>query len=202
MAKSNRSTGRSSGARRGGGGGAGRLLLGILLGVLFSAAGIAAYFYFGHPPVSVTDRASLWEPLVTSAPMHSRARAESKTPPFSASEDVFEAAAHTYRAQCAQCHGTPGHDAPVGHTMQPRAQQFFAAGDRKSIAAQAPGQIYWETAFGVRHSGMPAFNHTLSDTQLWQLSLLLHAAGDELPDPVHNILAAGVPPPQPTEVKP
>ena len=163
---------------------------------------VAAYFTFGSPPVAVTDKSALWEPLVQSVPLNARASAEAKRPPFASSEDVFEAGAKTYRAQCADCHGAPGHDAPLGRGMVPRAPQFFSGRDRRAKAPEAAGVIYWKTAFGVRRSGMPAYNHTLSDTQLWQVSLLLHSAGEELPDPVRSLLVAGYPPPQPSEVRP
>jgi hypothetical protein len=36
---------------------------------------------------------------------------------------------------------------------------------------------------------MPAYNHLLSDLQMWQVSLLLRNADKELPDPVTKILA-------------
>ncbi len=192
--------GRSSSGHRGGS--FGRVLLGLVAGVGLTLLGLAAYFYFGHPPVAVTDKAAMWEPLLTPVPLRARARSEAKPAPFPASEEVFESAAHIYRAQCSECHGTPGREAALGRSMLPRAQQFFTSHDRRATAAQAPGELYWKTAFGIRRSGMPAYNHTLTNTQLWQLSLLLHSAGDQLPDPVLAILTAGVPPLQPTIVQP
>lgn len=180
----------------------GNVLAGLIAGVALTLLSLAAYFYFGHPPVAVTDKAAIWEPLLTPIPLKARTRAEAKSAPFPASEEVFESGARTYRAQCAECHGTPGHDAPLGRVMLPRAQQFFAPRERRAVGAQAPGELYWKTAFGIRRSGMPAYSHTLTNTQLWQLSLLLHSAADELPDPVRRILTEGVPPPQPTVVQP
>jgi mono/diheme cytochrome c family protein len=177
-------------------------LLGIVIGIGLTLVGIAAYMRFGSPPVAVTDASSLWEPLVASVPLNTRARAEAKSAPFAADEDVFEGAAHTYRAQCANCHGTPGHDAPLGRSMLPHALQFFSPRDAHAIAAESPGELYWKTAHGARRSGMPAYGKTLTDTQLWQLALLLHSTREELPDPVQRILTEGVPPPQPTVVKP
>lgn len=180
----------------------GKVLLGLLGGDGLTLCGLATYFYFGHPPIAVTDKAALWEPLVQAIPLKSRAQAEAKPAPFPASEEVFEAAAHTYRAQCSQCHGTPGSESVLGRAMLPRAQQFFAPRERRAVAAQAAGEIFWKTAFGIRRSGMPAYNHALTNTQLWQLSLLLHSAGDDLPAPATAILKAGIPPRQPTEVEP
>ncbi|MGI4852887.1 MAG: c-type cytochrome [Janthinobacterium lividum] len=178
------------------------VLLGLLGGVGLTLCCVAAYFYLGHPPIAATDKAALWEPLVQAIPLKSRALSEAKPAPFPASEEVFEAAAHTYRAQCSQCHGTPGAESALGRDMVPRAQQFFAPRERRAIATQAPGEVFWKTAFGIRRSGMPAYNRSLSNTQLWQLSLLLHSAGDELPTPVQTILTAGVPSRQPTVVLP
>ena len=201
MAKQTRPAGKS--ARRGNsGGGVARLLLGIAIGVVLTLGGIAAYLRFGNPPVAVTDASALWEPLFASVPLNARAHAEAKPAPFSADEDAFEGAAHTYRAQCANCHGTPGREAALGRSMLPRAPQFFAPRDARTVSAESPGELYWKTAFGARRSGMPAYGRSLTDTQLWQLALLLHSARDEMPDPVHRILTEGVPPLQPTVVKP
>ncbi len=165
-----------------------RLLLGILLGSLLTFAGLAAYFYLDHPPVAVNDKPALWEHLTETVPLRHRVQAEAKQPPFPAGEDGFESAARIYRVQCAQCHGTPGHESSIGRQMLPHAQQFFGR-DRRATAAKPAGELYWPTAFGVRHSGMPAYNRSLSNTDLWNLALLLHSADQELPEPVRNLLA-------------
>ena len=181
---------RRTAKRARGPGSTGKLLLGLVLGIALTLSGIAAYFYFGKPPVAVTDRSALWEHPLHSIPLGTRMAADAREPPFPASEDAFEAGARTYRAQCASCHGTPGRESALGKSMAPRAQQFFSVRDRKSTAAQSPGELYWKSAFGLRRSGMPAYNHTLTETQLWQTSLLLHSANDDLPDPVRNLLTA------------
>ena len=51
-----------------------------------------------------------------------------------------------------------------------------------------PGETYWRVANGIRLTGMPAYNHVLNDTQMWQVSLLLKNADQQLPDPVMKIL--------------
>ena len=196
MARS-RTAGRNTSPRRSG---LGRLAVAFLLGIVFTWVGIIGYFYLGRPPVSAIEKTAPWEPLL-SVPLKARARDAAKPAPFPASEEVFEAGARTYRAQCVQCHGAPGHDAATGRAMLPRAQQFFSVRDRGTIIVQKPGELYWKTAFGIRRSGMPAYNHTLSDMQLWQVALLLHSAND-LPDPVHTLLTQGLPLQQPTVAQP
>lgn len=174
-----------------------RLFAGLLLGIVLTVAGIVSYFYFGHQPVAVADKPALWEHLTETVTLHRRVAAEAKQPPFPASEDAFEAAAPVYRAQCAQCHGTPGREAAVGRQMLPHAQQFFGR-DRRATAAKPVGELFWPTAFGVRRSGMPAYSRTLSNTQLWQLALLLHSADQELPVPVRTLLSGAEPAATPT----
>ena len=56
------------------------------------------------------------------------------------------------------------------------------------VSDDAAGETYWKVANGIRLTGMPAFNHVLSDTQMWQVSLLLKNADTELPLPVTQIL--------------
>ena len=190
-----------SAPRRGGNAGLGRLFLGIGIGAVLTAAAVPAYFYFGNPPVAVSDKPGLWEHLSQRTAVDRRIQHEAKTAPFTASEDVFEAAARTYRSQCAQCHGTPAQDAAVGAAMVPRAQQFFTR-DRKATAAKSAGELYWPTAFGIRRSGMPAYRKSLTNTQLWQLAILLHSADQDLPDPVRNLLAPVIPATSPTNAPP
>lgn len=180
--------------------GVGRLLIGMFAGSLLTVLGIIAYFYFGHPPVATADRPAFWEHLTETVPLHRRVAASAKQPPFPAGEDSFEAGARIYRTQCASCHGTPGNEAALGRQMLPHAQQFFGR-DRQSTAAKPVGQLFWPTAFGIRHSGMPAYNRTLSNTDLWNLALLLHSADQELPDPVRNLLAPTIPATPPTAAK-
>jgi hypothetical protein len=55
------------------------------------------------------------------------------------------------------------------------------------------GETYWKVANGIRLTGMPEFKHSLNDTQMWQVSLLL-ANADKISDAVKDKLK---PPPIP-----
>lgn len=176
-------------------------LVGIGTGMALLVVPVALYLLLGRPPVAVTDSPALWEPLLTTLPLRQRVHAEAKTPPFAASEEVFEHGAQLYRVHCAQCHGVPGQAATLGRAMAPRAPQFFTAHMRQGSTEPA-GDLFWKTAFGIRQSGMPAYNHVLSNTELWQVSLLLQAAGGSLPDPVLAILLQNAAAPRPTVVVP
>jgi mono/diheme cytochrome c family protein len=72
--------------------------------------------------------------------------------------------------------------------MRPAATQFWRKASNVQVSREDPGDIYEKIAAGVQGTGMPAFRHVLSDTEIWQVSLLLKNAGKEIPDPVQNIL--------------
>jgi thiosulfate dehydrogenase len=192
MAKSNSSTAK----RTSGSSGFGKLLLGFLLGLVAVAGGLFLYLKFGPLPVAVADQPFPFEKQIVRLPLGARIDRESKTAPFGTSEDVFESGAHIYRAQCAACHGSPGHDVAYAKHMFPSAPQLWKKHGTSGIVGVSddePGETYWKVANGIRLTGMPAFNHVLSDTQMWQVSLLLKNADKDLPNPVTQILDTPTP---------
>jgi mono/diheme cytochrome c family protein len=63
----------------------------------------------------------------------------------------------------------------------------------KGVTDDPPAESYWKIAGGIRMTGMPGFEKTLSTTQMWQVSLLL-ANADKLPKAAKDALtAASVP---------
>jgi mono/diheme cytochrome c family protein len=58
----------------------------------------------------------------------------------------------------------------------------------KGVTDDEPGESYWKVANGIRLTGMPGFRPALSETQMWQVSLLV-ANADKLPKTVQDSLA-------------
>jgi mono/diheme cytochrome c family protein len=201
-------TSSSSGARgRGSSGPSGVVVLSFLLGAGAAAGGTYLYLHSapqGSPaPIAAPARSD----ARTSSPRsndqrpgneaHPAAkpsadastpapRASLPTPPFGINEDVFEAGAHLYAARCAGCHGTTAHDAPSVASAA-AAPQLLRTG-RKSLAARKPGELFTEISAGAPERGMPAYRDLLTETQRWQIALLLNNAAGDLPDPVLGIL--------------
>jgi thiosulfate dehydrogenase len=179
------------------GGRLGPFVLGILFTVVVIVGGGWAYLRFGHPPVAAADPAFPMEAQIVHVPLGARIEREMKKPPFGTSEDVFEAGAKIYATSCAECHGTPGHDAPYAKWMYPQAPQLWKKHAKNAVVGVSddePGETYWKIRNGIRLSGMPAYQHLYSDAQMWDVALLLKNADQPLPDPVMHLLkGAAVP---------
>ena len=77
--------------------------------------------------------------------------------------------------------------------MYPSAPQLWKKHTRNNavgVSDDEPSETYWKVANGIRLTGMPAYGHVLTDTQMWQVSLLLKNADQQLPEPVVKILIA------------
>ena len=166
-------------------------LLGFLFAIVVAIGGTWAYFKFGHPPVAVADPAFPMEEQIVHIPLNARIEREIQKPPFGTSEDVFERGAKVYAADCAFCHGTPGMDSEVGKTMYPVAPQLWKKQRHSAVVGVSddqPSVTYWKIKNGIRLTGMPAFQDLESDSEMWDVTLLLKNADQPLPDPVTKLL--------------
>ena len=69
--------------------------------------------------------------------------------------------------------------------MFPKPAQLFTG---HGVTDDPPGETYWKTANGIRLTGMPAYKQTLSDQQMWQVSVML-ANADKLADEAVTIVS-------------
>jgi thiosulfate dehydrogenase len=108
------------------------------------------------------------------------------------------AGAQVYVQNCAVCHGVPGQDlSGIAKGMFPKPPKLM---EGRGVTDDPVPESYWKIAGGIRMTGMPAFRDSLSDTQMWQVSLLV-ANADKLPEPVRQILSTGGTP-SPTNTAP
>ena len=175
----------------------GRVLLGIVLGAILAPVVVVAWLYFGRVPVAVADRPLPQEQLLTAVPLHARIQRELVgTVPIPADGNNLTAGAEVYRDQCAGCHGFHGKPSSFGARMFPAAPQLWEKhrnNDVVGVSDDPPAETYWKVANGIRLTGMPAYSAVLTDTQMWQVSLLLANADKPLPPSAVEILR-GQPP--------
>ncbi len=169
-------------------------IIGLILGAAALAAAVYVYFVAGFAPVATSAQAMPFEQRMAKAALNSRVEKEMpKTVPVTADEAAYTAGAGLYREQCAVCHGLPGQDrTAIAAGEYPRPPQLFRG---HGVTDDPPGETYWKIANGIRLSGMPAFRGSLSDTQMWQISLLL-ANADKLPAAVTDTLKQPLTKPQ------
>lgn len=169
-----------------------RFLFGIVLGVLLVPAAAWVWLSHGRPPVAVTDTPFPFERSITSVPLNARIHQEEiANPPIEANETNFLAGAQIYRQQCAFCHGVYGSPSQTGKHMFPDAPPLWEKhhnGDVVGVSDDPPGETYWKVANGIRLTGMPAYRSVLSDTEMWQVSLLLANANKPLPPTALTLL--------------
>lgn len=166
-------------------------LAGLILGLLLVPLALYGYFSTGMAPASTSAEPIPFERMLAHKALHARLDREMpKTVPIAADETNYLAGAQVYRDQCAVCHGLPG-AAPsaIAEGMFPHPPHLFRG---KGVTDDEPGETYWKVANGIRLTGMPGFKKSLTDNQMWQVSLLL-ANADKLPDSVKQSLTPATP---------
>jgi thiosulfate dehydrogenase len=170
---------------------------GLLVGVLLLVGGVYYYFVSGAAPAAAADPPMPYEKKMANRSLDAHIeKANVPPPPIQANEENLLAGAKVYKEQCAVCHGLPNQPPPaIADSMYPHATLMFKD---KGVTDDPPSVSYWKAANGIRLSGMPSFKGTLTDTQLWQLGLLV-AHANEIPDSVKKVL---VPEPPPSAMPP
>jgi thiosulfate dehydrogenase len=173
-----------------------KFILGLIFGVILVPVAIVLYLLSGRAPVAASDPPMPFEKLIAKTALNATIKKGMPSAvPIQANEATFLAGAHMYRQDCAMCHGLPKQPVPiVAKGMSPRPPQLLKQEDM--VTDDPPGKIFWQAKNGIRLTGMPGFHASLSDDQLWQVSLLL-AHADKLPASVQQELA-----PATTEVTP
>jgi len=166
----------------------GKFLFGLIVGLIVIPAGVYMYFSSGSAPVATASAPMPFEKMLAGMALHARMDKEvSKTVPITPDEAAYVAGAQIYKDNCAVCHGVPG-QAPtaIAQGMFPKPPKLM---EGKGVTDDPAQESYWKVAGGIRMTGMPGYDKTLSTTQMWQVSLLL-ANADKLPPAAKNIITA------------
>ncbi len=163
-----------------------RAILAFILGVIILPVFGWLYFRFGYAPVATASSPMPFEKQLAQMALKQRIDKEApKSSPVQPSDTNYEAGARVYRENCAICHGLPGQPkSPTANGMYPPPPELFKG---HGVTDDPSGVTYWKVSNGIRLTGMPAYTKTLSETQMWQVSLLL-ANADKLPEKVKTML--------------
>jgi mono/diheme cytochrome c family protein len=163
-----------------------RVIIAFIVGLIILPLIGWCYFRFGYAPVATASSPMPFEKPLAHMALNARTRKEApKTSPLQPSEENYMAGVHIYRENCAICHGLPGQtQSPTSKGMYPNPPLLFKG---HGVTDDPPGETYWKVANGIRLTGMPAYSDALSQTQMWQVSLLL-ANADKLSAQVRSAL--------------
>ncbi len=162
-----------------------RFLLGFIVALLLVAGVLYGYFAMGYAPVATASAPMMFESRMAKMALHARIAKEAQSKPaIQTSEENYVAGAHVYRQQCAVCHGLPNQpETLISKGMFPKVPQLFKHG----VTDDPASETYWKVANGIRLTGMPGFKGSLTEDQMWQVTLLL-ANADKLPASASTIL--------------
>jgi thiosulfate dehydrogenase len=166
----------------------GKFVIGLILGVAGVFAAFYVYFAAGLAPVGTAAQAMPFERKWARMALHAREEKEApKTVPIQADDTAYTAGAEIYKEHCAVCHGLPGQpQTAIAKGMFPRPPKLM---EGTGVTDDSPGETYWKVAGGIRLTGMPSFDKSLSTTQMWQVSVML-ANADKLPQNIKDSLTA------------
>lgn len=165
-----------------------KLIVGVIIGLLLMP--LATYFYFatGSAPVATTDSDMPFEQFLAGKALGARiAKEMPKNVPIQPTDANYLAGAELYKQHCAVCHGLPlAPKSAIAAGMYPQPPRLL---EGTGVTDDEPGESYWKIFHGLRLTGMPGFGKSLSETQIWQIALLVKNA-DKLPASTKEALVA------------
>jgi thiosulfate dehydrogenase len=164
-----------------------KFLFGLIVGLISIPLAVYMYFASGTAPVATSAPPMPLEKTLARTALHARLDKEMpKSAPITADDAAYAAGAQIYKDHCAVCHGLPGQtQTAIAKGMFPKPPKLM---EGTGVTDDPAGETYWKVAGGIRLTGMPGFEKSLSPTEMWQVSLLL-ANADKLPKAVMDSLS-------------
>jgi thiosulfate dehydrogenase len=164
-------------------------IVGILLGTLLIVGGVYSYFASGKAPVATAAAPMPFETKLAKIGQHAYLeKLPHPEPQVPANDENLLHGAKIYKENCAVCHGLPAAEKPViAKGMYPTPPQLFHG---VGVTDDEAWESYWKVENGIRMTGMPGFKGALTETQIWQVAVLVKNA-DKITEPVRKELGAG-----------
>lgn len=160
-------------------------IFGFIVGLLILP--VFGYFYLatGMAPVATSAAPLPLERYVTHKALDAVIdKSAPKNAPIPPTEANLLAGVPLYAQHCAVCHGLPDQaKTAIAKGEFPAPPQLFKG---KGVTDDPPGETFWKVKYGIRLTGMPGFEESLTEEQMWQISQLL--ATEKLPVTVTQAL--------------
>jgi len=167
----------------------GNFIRGMIVGAIALAATAYGCARLGFIDLSADANPSAWEERLAGNAIDeaTERRAPRQKNPLPPTAENLLAGARLYRDKCSDCHGSPVNPtSDYGMSFYPRVPQFMKQ------APDLPDQAnFYLIKHGVRWTAMPAWGHILTDSEIWQVVLVLNRfeklpaeVGEELKKPL------------------
>jgi mono/diheme cytochrome c family protein len=160
-----------------------KFLLGVIVTLLIIILAVAGFATLGFFPTPANVEPPHWESQFAMGAVDASAErhAPRVTNPLTPTDQNLEDGMKLYTMNCASCHG--GLDKKpndFGHSFYPPAP---------NLISDPPDDPEWHTFYtirtGIRYTGMPAWDKTLSEQDIWKVTMLLSHL-DKLPPNVQE----------------
>jgi thiosulfate dehydrogenase len=148
------------------------MLFGALTIIVVACIGVYFAVSSGMVPANADSEPSALEHWMarTSLDATIKKQAGSLADPLPADGATLSAGMKLYSQNCMVCHGaSDGKPSNIAVGLYQHAPELGWHG----VEDDPEGETYWKVAHGIRLTGMPSFDHTLSETQIWQLATFL-----------------------------
>ncbi len=146
-------------------------VLGAVITLAVLILGGLAYLSLGFFPTNADATPTPLEVRIANSAMDAsmEKRAPRTDSPLPATDDNLMDGMKLYTMNCSVCHGTLDmKPSPLEHSMYPPPPQFILA-----PLDDPEWHINYAIKTGIRYTGMPAWRGTLSDQDIWKLTLFL-----------------------------
>jgi mono/diheme cytochrome c family protein len=165
-----------------------KILFGVAVGICVPLLAGYLFVILGGMPVATKGPPLPLEKAIARTALHAAMARDIGTPsPLPADEPNLLAGAKVYQHDCAVCHGQLGRpETAIAKGMFPHPPQLLPP--KKGVTDDPVGEIYWKVKHGIRLTGMPGYTDSLTDSEMWQVSLLLRTA-NQLPASARDVLS-------------
>jgi thiosulfate dehydrogenase len=166
------------------------MLKGVVSGVALTLAvaliGAYALVESGLIPASADAKPGQLETWMARTSLNATLRREAPKDqnPVALTEQNLLNGVHLFAQNCAVCHGSAKGDAsssPIAKGLYQKPPQLATEG----VEDDPDGVSFWKIKHGIRLTGMPSFEDSLSDQEIWTLALFLKHM-DKLPPAVQQ----------------
>lgn len=170
------------------------LLIGALFAVIVSAAVALVCIKRGYVDFAADQSPSLIESKLAMSAVDASTdrRAPDRKNPVAPTEENLAAGAKLYLDHCAGCHGIPSNpDSQLAKSFYPPVPAFF-----QDAPDMSENENFYIIEHGIRWTGMPSWNKTLNEQQIWQVVAFLSNI-EKLPPAAQQVFgpATATPPP-------